>query len=80
MLKQLKHLKIVFPIFNDCKSYAGLALQPPKYVLVPLCAFSEEVHANVCRWVAHNVPEWKLSKSNHLLSSLGSILAHRLAQ
>jgi len=59
VLKQLKHLKIVFPIFNDCKSHAGLALKPPKCVLVPLCAFSEEVHANVCRWVAHNVPEWK---------------------
>ena len=59
VLKQLKHLKIIYPIFSDCKTHAGLALKPPKCVLVPLCAFSEEVHANICSWISHHMPEWQ---------------------
>ena len=39
VLKQLKHLRIIHLIFNDCKSHAGLALKPPNCVLVPLFFF-----------------------------------------
>ena len=66
-----KHLKLVHPIFNDCKSHAGLALKPPKCVLVPLCVFSQEVHDQVCKWVAHHLPDWKLFKVKPLAKLLG---------
>ena len=62
VLKQLKHLKVIYPIFSDCKTHAGLALKPPKCVLVPLCAFSEEVHASIYRWITQHMPMWQSFK------------------
>ncbi len=67
VLKQLKHLKLVQPIFNDFKSHAGLALKPPKCVLVPLCVFSQEVHVQVCNWVAHHLPDFNVKPLAKLL-------------
>ena len=71
VLKQLKHLRMIFPIFNDCNTYAGLALKPPKCVLVPLCASTEEVHANICSWIARHLPEWQMFKVKPLAKLLG---------
>ena len=51
--------------------HAGLALKPPKCVLVPLCVFSQEVHDQVCKWVAHHLPDWKLFKVKPLAKLLG---------
>ena len=42
-LTMLKHLRLVHPIFKDCKTHAGLNLKPIKCVLVPLCNWSEAV-------------------------------------
>ena len=36
-LSMLRHLRMIFPIFHDCKTLAGLELKPIKCVLVPLC-------------------------------------------
>ena len=75
VLKQLKHLKLIYPIFSDCKSHAGLALKPPKCVLVPLCQFSEETHARIYSWIVHHTPQWQTSKIKPLAKLLGFFIA-----
>ena len=54
----LKHLRLVHPIFEDCKTHAGLNLKPIKCVLVPLCNWSEAVQKCIVRWLKKNIPEW----------------------
>ena len=40
-LTQLRHLRIVHPIFGECKAHGGLNVKPPKCCVVPLCKWSE---------------------------------------
>ena len=80
VLKQLKHLKIIYPIFNDCKSHAGLALKPPKGVLVPLRVFHKRFMQMFADGLHITYQNGNFLMSNHLLSCLVSLLGHRLAQ
>ena len=57
-LSMLRHLRMIYPIFQDCKTFAGLELKPIKCVLVPLCEWSEEVQKCILRWLHKNIPEW----------------------
>ena len=59
VLQQLRHLSLIYPTYSDCKTHAGLALKPPKCVLVPLCGLSEEVHAKILSCNLHHIPQWQ---------------------
>ena len=57
-LTQLRHLRIVHPIFGECKAHGGLNVKPPKCFVVPLCKWSEQVQKGVSRWLRNNLPDW----------------------
>ena len=56
-LNMLRHLRMIQPIFQDCKTFAGLELKPIKCVLVPLCEWSVEVQKCIIKWLRKNIPE-----------------------
>ncbi len=40
-LSMLRHLRMIHPIFQECKTFASLELKPVECVIVPLCEWSE---------------------------------------
>ena len=73
-LSMLRHLRMIFKIFHDCKTFAGLELKPIKCVLVPLCEWSEEVQNGILRWLRKNIPEWENFKVAPTAKLLGFFL------
>ena len=65
---------MIHPIFQDCKTFAGLELKPIKCVLVPLCEWSEEVQKGITRWLHKNIPEWENFKVAPTAKLLGFFL------
>ena len=73
-LSMLRHLRMIHPIFQECKTFAGLELGPVKCVIVPLCEWSEEVQKGILRWLHKNIPEWKSFKVAPYAKLLGFYL------
>ncbi len=57
-LRSLKQLMLLFPIFKDAQTLAGLLLKPPKCVLVPLVPWSSEVVNQIKKWLEKHIPLW----------------------
>ena len=57
-LTRLKHLSLLYPVFQSSRDLAGLKLKPQKCVLVPLCQFNETTKKNISKWLKRNIPEW----------------------
>jgi len=55
---RLKHLGLLFPIYESARHFAGLNLKPPKCNIVPLCTMSSETVKNIRKWLARNIPDW----------------------
>ena len=70
-LIRLKHVELIAPVYNDCKTFAGLELKPSKCVLVPLWQFSPKVQEASKRWLRKNIPAWSEFKIAPLAKLLG---------
>ena len=73
-VSMLRHLRMIQPIFQECKIFAGLNFKPVKCVLVPLCEWSEEVQNGILRWLQKNIPEWESFKVAPFAKLLGFYL------
>jgi len=58
ILARLKHLQLLYPIFQNAEEFAGLKLKPAKCVLVPLCNMSDKCKKDISKWLRRNIPEW----------------------
>ena len=58
-LSRLKHMQLLFPIFESAKKLAGLTLKPQKCIIVPLCELSEKVKNDISKWLKRNIPDWQ---------------------
>ncbi len=57
-LQSLKRLMLVFPIFKNAQTLAGLLLKPPKCILIPLVPWSQEVVDKIKNWLGRHIPSW----------------------
>ena len=70
-IRKLKHLHLIYPIYQECKELAGLALKPSKCVLVPLCEYTAEIQDSIEQWIAKNIPLWNSFKIEPCAKLLG---------
>ena len=78
-LSMLRHLRMIYPIFKDCKTLAGLDLKPSKCALVPCCEWSVEVQNGIKKCSEKTSLNGKSLRLPPLLSCLASTLAPMLA-
>ena len=70
-LRRLKHLQLIYPIYQDCKELGGLALKRIKCVLVPLREYTVEIQNKIDKLIADNIPLWSSFKAEPCAKLLG---------
>ena len=64
-------MQLIYPIYQDCKEFGGLALKPIECVLVPLCEYTNEIQNKIKKWIADNLPLWSSFKVEPCAKLLG---------
>ena len=80
-LYELRHLKILFPIYQQCEAAAGLTLKPPKCVIVPTgIEWHPDLESAVQSWLHTNIPQWSHFKVKPYAVYLGFFLGPAAGQ
>ena len=59
VLRRLKYLEKLFPIYQDALKHGGFSLKPRKCAVIPLVKPSRSLYDNIASWVLRHIPEWK---------------------
>ena len=70
-LSGMKHLNLLYPIYQQAEALAGLALHPSKCVLVPLCDISEHQIHTIKGWLQRHFVPWSGFKIERAAKFLG---------
>ena len=80
-LYELRHSKVFFPIYEQCKSATGLALKPPKCVIVPTgIEWHHDLEPAIQSWLQTNIPQWAHFKVKPYAVYLGFFLGPAAGQ
>ena len=73
-LKEVKHLRLLEPIFGQAFRLAGLTVKPAKCVLVLLTPFMQKLCDKLVDWLRVNLPTWAKFKMKAAGKYLGFYL------